>query len=179
MLNIVLYQPEICPNTGNIIRTCYAIGAKLHIIKPISFDLHPKWLRRYGAGRMLSDIPHEVHFSYKDFAKKYTDKKIFYVTRYGLKSYTDIDYKRVYDEENEVWLMFGRESTGIDKHILASHLDDCIRIPMVSAMRSINLANSVCILGFEVMRQLNFQNLSRYEVEKGKDFLLQFQDVNK
>ncbi|QNM93694.1 tRNA (cytidine(34)-2'-O)-methyltransferase [Mycoplasma sp. Pen4] len=177
MLNIVLYQPEICPNTGNIIRTCFALGAKLHIIKPISFDLHPKWLKRYGAGRMLSDIQHEVHKSYNDFANKYPDKKIYYVTRYGLKTYTDVDYKKTYQENGEIWLMFGRESTGIDKKVLQNHLDDCLRIPMVSAMRSINLANCVCILGFEVMRQLDFQELSLYEVEKGKDFLKEYVDT--
>ncbi|WP_084177989.1 tRNA (cytidine(34)-2'-O)-methyltransferase [Mycoplasma buteonis] len=178
MLNIVLYQPEICPNTGNIIRTCFALGAKLHIIKPIGFDLHPKWLRRYGAGRMLSDIPHEVHASYEDFAKKYNDKKIFYVTRYGLKTYADVDYKTEYQNTKEVWMMFGRESTGIDKKVLQDHLEDCIRIPMVSAMRSINLANCVSILGFEVMRQLEFVELSIYEVEKGKNYLIE-NDFNK
>ncbi|QGZ97326.1 tRNA (cytidine(34)-2'-O)-methyltransferase [Mycoplasma sp. NEAQ87857] len=171
MLNIVLYQPEICPNTGNIIRTCFALGAKLHIIKPIGFDLHPKWLRRYGAGRMLSDIQHEVHASYEDFYAKYHDKKINYVTRYGLKLYTDVDYKQEYQQNQEIWLMFGRESTGIDKKILQGNLDQCIRIPMVSAMRSINLANCVSILGFEVMRQLDFEDLSKFEVEKGKYFL--------
>ncbi|MFV8434843.1 MULTISPECIES: tRNA (cytidine(34)-2'-O)-methyltransferase [unclassified Mycoplasma] len=171
MLNIVLYQPEICPNTGNIIRTCFALGAKLHIIKPIGFDLHPKWLRRYGAGRMLSDIPHEVHKSYADFAAKYGDKRIFYITRYGLKSYTDVNYKEQFENTGEIWLMFGRESTGIDKKVLQDHLDDCLRIPMVSAMRSINLGNCVSILGFEVMRQLDFRDLSLYEVEKGKYFL--------
>ncbi|VEU71201.1 tRNA (cytidine(34)-2'-O)-methyltransferase [Mycoplasmopsis glycophila] len=178
MLNIVLFQPEICPNTGNIIRTCFAIGAKLHIIKPIGFDLHPKWLRRYGAGRMLSDIPHEVHASYEDFAKKYSNKKIFYVTRYGLNLYSDVNYKATYEQDKEVWLMFGRESTGIDKKILQDNLETCIRIPMVSAMRSINLANCVSILGFEVMRQLNFVDLSKFEVEKGKNYLVE-NDFNK
>ncbi|WP_117275720.1 tRNA (cytidine(34)-2'-O)-methyltransferase [Mycoplasmopsis edwardii] len=172
MLNIVLFQPEISPNTGNIIRTCFALGAKLHIIKPISFDLHPKYLKRAGAGRMLSDIRHEVHESYQAFYEKYKDKNIFYITRYGLKTYEQQDYKAELEQNKEVWLMFGRESTGIDKEILKNNLDNCLRIPMVSAMRSINLANSVCVIGFEVMRQLNWQNLSIYEVEKGKDFLL-------
>lgn len=173
MLNIVLYQPEICPNTGNIIRTCFAIGAKLHIIKPIGFDLHPKFLRRYGAGRMLSDIPHEVHASYDDFAQKYADKKIYYVTRYGLKNYSQMDYKKDFENNGEIWLMFGRESTGIEKSILQKNIETCIRIPMVSAMRSINLANCVSILGFEVMRQLDFSDLSQYEVQKGKFYLLE------
>lgn len=172
MLNIVLFQPEISPNTGNIIRTCFALGAKLHIIKPISFDLHPKYLKRAGAGRMLSDIRHEVHDSYEEFYKKYSDKNIFYITRYGLKTYSDQDYTKEIKDNKEVWLMFGRESTGIDKEILQKNIYNCLRIPMVSQMRSINLANSVCIVSFEVMRQLNWEELSLYEVEKGKEFLL-------
>ncbi|VEU58538.1 TrmH family RNA methyltransferase [Mycoplasmopsis gallinacea] len=174
MLNIVLYQPEICPNTGNIIRTCFALGAKLHIIKPLGFDLHPKYLKRAGAGRMLSDIPHEVHADYEQFYKKYHDKHIYYITRYGQKTYTDVNYKQTYEQNGEIWLMFGRESTGIDKDILFNNLERCLRIPMVSAMRSINLANCVSILGFEVMRQLDFQDLSKFEVEKGKDFLINY-----
>ncbi|WP_036464216.1 tRNA (cytidine(34)-2'-O)-methyltransferase [Mycoplasmopsis sturni] len=171
MLNIVLYQPEICPNTGNIIRTCFALGAKLHIIKPIAFDLHPKWLKRAGAGRMLSDIEHEVHESYDAFNKKYGDKNIYYITRYGLKTYTDVNYQNTFENDGEIWIMFGRESTGIDKQVLQDNLDNCLRIPMVDAMRSINLANSVCIISFEIMRQLDFKNLSLHEVEKGKYFL--------
>ncbi|WP_025755375.1 tRNA (cytidine(34)-2'-O)-methyltransferase [Mycoplasmopsis cricetuli] len=171
MLNIVLYQPEICPNTGNIIRTCFALKAKLHIIKPLGFDLHPKWLKRYGAGRMLSDIEHEVHDNYQEFFTKYNNKKIFYITRYGLKLYSEENFKNEYNQNQEIWLMFGRESTGIDKHILQNNLDNCLRIPMVDAMRSINLANCVSIVGFEVMRQLEFKNLSKFEVEKGKYFL--------
>ncbi|QZE12266.1 tRNA (cytidine(34)-2'-O)-methyltransferase [Mycoplasma sp. Ms02] len=176
MLNIVLFQPEICPNTGNIIRTCFALGAKLHIIKPLGFDLDPKFLRRYGAGRMLSDIQHEVHSSYADFANKYGDKEIYYVTRYGLKTYDQVDYKEVHQRTGEVWMMFGRESTGIDKAILKDNLETCIRIPMVSAMRSINLANCVSILGFEVMKQLDWNELSLFEVQKGKDYLLNDND---
>ncbi|VEU74721.1 TrmH family RNA methyltransferase [Mycoplasmopsis citelli] len=172
MLNVVLYQPEICPNTGNIIRTCFALGAKLHIIKPLGFDLHPKWLRRYGAGRMLSDIQHEVHDNYDQFYKKYQGKNIFYITRYGLKTYSDVNYKKEYKNSQELWIMFGRESTGIDKQILQKNIQNCVRIPMVDAMRSINLANCVSIVGFEIMRQLDFKNLSKFEVEKGKYFLI-------
>lgn len=102
MLNIVLFQPEISPNTGNIIRTCFALGAKLHIIKPISFDLHPKYLKRAGAGRMLSDIRHEVHESYEAFCQKYQAKEIFYITRYGLKTYSDVAYHQVYNSNKEI-----------------------------------------------------------------------------
>ncbi|BAP01319.1 tRNA/rRNA methyltransferase [Mycoplasmopsis californica HAZ160_1] len=171
MLNIVLYQPEICPNTGNIIRTCYALGAKLHIIKPLGFELLPTKLSRPAAGKLLSDIQHEIHASYSDFAKKYSDKNIFYITRYGLKSYNEPDFQHYAKTDGEIWVMFGRESTGIDKNILSTNIENCLRIPMVSAMRSMNLANCVSIIGFEIMRQLNFDGLNFFETQKGKHFL--------
>ncbi|UUA23459.1 tRNA (cytidine(34)-2'-O)-methyltransferase [Mycoplasmopsis bovis] len=172
MVHIVLFEPEIPPNTANIIRTCFAIGAKLHIIKPISFiSLDPKYLSRPAAGRLLSDIEHEVHNSYSDFYNKYKDKNIYYITRYGLKTYSDVDFKKEYENNEEIWLMFGKESTGIDKQVLKDNIDNCLRIPMISKMRSINLANCVAIVGFEVMRQIDFKDLSLYESQKGKNFI--------
>lgn len=171
MINIVLYQPEIPTNTGNIIRSCLATGAKLHIIKPISFDLHPRWLKRSGAGRLLSDIPHEVHDSYSDFVNKYGDKKMFYVTRYGQNNYSDANFKSEIDSTDEVWLMFGRESTGIPKEIMQESLDNCLRIPMVEKERSLNLSTTVMLLLYEVHRQNDFDGLSKYEVQKGADWI--------
>ncbi|WP_033161152.1 tRNA (cytidine(34)-2'-O)-methyltransferase [[Mycoplasma] collis] len=172
MLNIVLYQPEISPNTGNIIRTCFAVGAKLHIIKPIAFDLEPKYLKRPAAGKRLSDIRHEIHANYDEFKKLYGNKNIFYITRYGFKSYSDVNFKKEDFEKKEIFLMFGAESTGIPKEILQNNIENCLRIPMVEEARSINLANSVFLLAYEVMRQLKFKNLSLYESQKGKDFIL-------
>ena len=169
MLNIVLYQPEISPNTGNIIRTCFALNAKLHIIKPTSFDIHPKWLKRPAAGKHLTDILHEIHESYEDFNNKYRNQKIFYITRYGQKSYDQVKYKL---ENENIFLMFGRESTGIPLEILRKNLKTCLRIPMFKDCRSLNLANCVTLLGYEVSRQNNFLNLSKYEVQKGKDWIL-------
>lgn len=173
MINVVLYQPEIPTNTGNIIRTCLATGAKLHIIKPISFELHPMWMKRSGAGRLLSDIKHEVHNSYEDFKEKYGDKTMFYITRYGQNNYSSAPFKNLMKSEDEVWLMFGRESTGIPKEILQSSLDTCLRIPMVKEERSLNLATTVMLLVYEVHRQNDFKDLSEYEVQKGKDFILE------
>lgn len=170
MINIILYQPEISPNTGNIIRTCFALGAKLHIIKPIAFDLHPHWLKRPAAGKMLSDIQHEVHDNYQAFTQKYHDKKIYYITRYGQNIYSEEDFKSQ-NPDYDVWLLFGTESTGIPKGILQKSLDTCLRIPMVAENRSINLANSVVLVAYEVARQFNFHGLSRYEVQKGQDFI--------
>ena len=92
MINVVLYLPEIPPNTGNIIRTCYATGAKLHIIKPISFDLFHPNIKRAAAGRVIEDIDYEIHENYQDFLKKYGHKKIYYLTRYGQKNYSSINF---------------------------------------------------------------------------------------
>lgn len=171
MIHVVLYQPEIPQNTGNIIRTCFATGAKLHIIKPISFDLHPKWFKRYGAGKMLSDIEHEIHASYDDFKQKYGKKNIYYVTRYGQINYSSIDYANASKNDGDIFLMFGRESTGIPKEILKDNFDHCLRVPMTPESRSLNLANSVMLLVYEVHRQTGFVGLSSFEVQKGKDWL--------
>ena len=94
MVNIILYEPEISPNTANIIRTCFASQAKLHIIKPVAFDLHPHWLKRKAAGHFLSEIQHEIHSSYDDFFKKYGNKNIYYITIYWLKTYSEINYHK-------------------------------------------------------------------------------------
>ncbi|MBN0919289.1 tRNA (cytidine(34)-2'-O)-methyltransferase [[Mycoplasma] gypis] len=171
MINIVLYQPEISPNTANIIRTCFNGGAKLHIIKPVAFDLHPHWLKRAAAGHFLSEIPHEIHDNYEAFHNKYHDKNIYYITRYGLNTYSEVDFKSEYKQNDEIWVMFGTESTGIPKKIMQTNLDNCLRIPMVPQARSINLANSVIVVFYEILRQLDFENLSRYEVQKGKNFI--------
>lgn len=169
MINIVLYQPEIPPNTGNIIRTCYATGAKLHIIKPIAFDLFHPNIKRASAGRTIDEIDYEVYENYKEFVKKNGDKKIYYITRYGLKNYAAVDFKK----EQDVWLMFGMESTGIPKHILQESIDTCLRIPMHSRCRSLNLANTVHLLTYEVLRQKDFEGLSFEEVQKGAKFILE------
>ncbi|QJR44001.1 tRNA (cytidine(34)-2'-O)-methyltransferase [Mycoplasma miroungirhinis] len=172
MINIVLYEPEISPNTANIIRTCFSTNTKLHIIRPIAFDLHPHWMKRAAAGRFLSDIDHEIHNSYNDFVKKYGNKNIYYITRYGLKTYTDINFKKEVKQSSEIWLMFGTESTGIPKKILQTNINNCLRIPMTASARSINLANSVIVILYEVLRQLDFANLSKFEVQKTKNYLL-------
>lgn len=168
-INIVLYQPEIPQNTGNIIRTCMATNAKLHIIKPIAFDLTHKLMKRAGAGRTIEEIDHEIHESYEEFKNKYGDKKIFYITRYGQHIYSEPNFKT----EEEIWMMFGRESTGIPKEILRTSLDTCLRIPMSPKERSLNLATTVMLLTYEVHRQNNFSGLSEFEVQKGKDFIME------
>ncbi len=172
MINIILYQPEIPPNTGNIIRTCYATNAILHIIKPISFDLYHPLIKRAAAGREIEDIEHYVYENYQEFIAKHSDKKIYYISRYGMKNYVEPDFK----EKEDVWIMFGRESTGIPKEILKDNIDNCLRIPMSEKCRSLNLANSVSLVAYEILRQNNFKNLSLFEVQKGKTFLLEDND---
>ncbi|AAT27607.1 tRNA (cytidine(34)-2'-O)-methyltransferase [[Mycoplasma] mobile] len=171
MINIVLFQPEIPPNTGNIIRTCKATQAKLHIIKPIAFDLDPKYLKRSAAGWILEDIEHEVYETYDDFLKKHSEKSIYYLTRYGKINYSDVNFKK-YQNNDDLFVMFGTESTGIPKKILKNNLENCLRIPMDKDMRSLNLANTVFLIAYEIQRQWNFEKLSKYEVQKGQDFLL-------
>lgn len=169
MINIVLYQPEIPPNTGNIIRTCYATGAKLHIIKPISFDLFHPNIKRAAAGRTIEDITYYVYENYENFLQEHHDKTIYYITRYGLKNYSQVDFKKL----DEIWLMFGTESTGIPKTILQQSITTCLRIPMLAQCRSLNLANSVNLIVYEILRQKDFVGLAEFECQKGKNFLLE------
>lgn len=173
MLHIVLFEPEIPQNTGNIMRTCVAIGAKLHLIEPLGFKIDEKKLIR-SALDYYEFIDYTVYENYEHFTKL-NKGKFYFLTRYGKKTYSDIDYKKV---DEDIYLVFGKESTGIDKHILANHLDDCYRIPTTDKVRSINLSNCVALVSYEVLRQLEFPNLCREEPEihKGKDFLDQFID---
>lgn len=169
IINVILYMPEIPQNTGNIIRTCHATGAKLHIIKPISFDIFHPNIKRSAAGRTINDIDYEIHENYDQFLNKYGSKKIYYLTRYGLKKYSDIN---ITSDIKEIWIMFGTESTGIPKKILQKSIDNCIRIPMKKEHRSLNLANSVNLVVYEILRQNNFEGLSEFEYQKGKEFIL-------
>ncbi len=172
MINIILYQPEIPPNTGNIIRTCYATDAILHIIKPLSFDLYHPLIKRAAAGRAIEDIEYHVYENYEEFLEKHSDKKIYYISRYGIRNYAEANFK----DSKDVWVMFGRESTGIHKNILKNNIDNCLRIPMSEKCRSLNLANSVSLVAYEILRQNDFKNLSLFEVQKGKNFLTEDND---
>ncbi len=171
MFDIVLYEPEIPQNTGNIMRTCVAIGAKLHLIEPMGFKIDEAKLRR-SALDYYEYLNFEVYQSYEAFTHKNPGIYV-YLSRYGKKKYTDIDFKSFNDK---VYLFFGKESTGIDKHILANNLDQTFRIPTTDKVRSINLSNAVAIVAYEALRQLDFPDLIDYEPHKGKDFLDQFKD---
>ena len=153
MINIVLYEPEIPGNTGNIMRTCAGTGAKLHLIEPLGFRLEDKYIKRSG----VNYIEHCDYKVYED-----------YETRYGKKPHSDFDFS---DKSKNIYLVFGKESTGIPKEILKNHLDRCLRIPMNDNIRDINLSNSVAITLYEVLRQQNYNDLLRMEPFKGEDYL--------
>lgn len=174
MINIVLYQPEKPQNTGNIMRTCVATNAHLHIIGPLTFSLDEKALLRAGM-----DYIQELHCTvYKDldeFLATHSEKKIYYITRYGNKSPDQFDFSKV---NEELFIMFGRESTGIPHELLRRNLERCIRIPMAPSARSLNLSNAVAVVLYEVLRQQNYYGLSTYEAIKGEDFLLKENSVN-
>ncbi len=166
MVNIVLYEPEIPQNTGNIMRTCVATNTMLHLIKPLGFSLDEKSIKRSGAN-YIDKLNYKVYEDYDHF-KRENKGTYYYFTRYGKKPHSDFDYS---NKEDNIYLIFGRESSGIDKKILKGNLDTCIRIPMSEDVRSLNLSNCVAIVLYEVLRQQDYNDLLRYEPHKGKDFL--------
>lgn len=166
MINIVLYEPEIPQNTGNIMRTCAGTNARLHLIKPLGFKLDEKSIKRSG----VNYIEHCNYIVYENF-DEFKEKNIgtyYYLTRYGTKEYTSFDYS---NKDENIYLIFGKESTGIPKEILKKDLDHCMRIPINSNIRALNLSNSVAIMLFEVLRQQNFNDLLRFDPFKGEDYL--------
>ena len=167
MVNVVLYEPEIPENTGNIMRTCAATNAKLHIIRPIGFALHDTSIKRSGVN-YIDKVDYYLYDDFDDFLSK-NSGEFYYFTRYGKKSHSEFDYS---DINKEIYLIFGKESTGIPKEILRNNLDKCIRIPCSDNVRCLNVANSVAIALYEVMRQQDYPNLIKHEPFKGEDWLL-------
>ena len=168
MINIVLYEPEIPQNTGNIMRTCVATGAKLHLIEPLGFVLNDKTIKRSGVN-YIDKLNYQVYEDFDDFTKKNKGDYYFF-TRYGKKTHTSFDFK---DKEKEIYLIFGKESTGIPKEILRNYLDRCTRIPTTSSVRALNLSNCVAVATYEVLRQQDYPSLERTEPHKGEDWLLE------
>ena len=168
MINVVLFEPEIHGNTGNIMRTCVATNARLHLIKPLGFKLDEASIKRSGVN-YIDKLEYFVYENYDDFLEKNKDGDFFYFTRYGKKPHDSFDYK----EYKNIYLIFGKESTGIPKSILKDHLDRCMRIPMSINVRALNLSNSVAICVYEVLRQNNYFDLLREEPHKSKDYLIE------
>ena len=152
ILNIVLLEPEIPMNTGNIGRTCVATGTRLHIIKPLGFDVSDKALKRSGLD-YWKDIDVTYYENFEHFLEINKNAKIFMATTKAKKTYADVTYSE------DDFIMFGKESAGIPEEILLKFKETCIRIPMLSEYRSLNLSNAAAIILFEALRQNNFNNL--------------------
>ena len=167
MIGIILYRPEKPANLGNIMRTCVATSTKLFIIGPLSFEFDDKSLKRAGMD-YVNELDFKYYNSYNDFLLDFKNKNIYYVTRYSKNIYSLMDYTDVVDE---IYFMFGRESTGIPHDILRENINKTIRIPMVPSARSLNLSNCVALILYEALRQQNFRGLATQEEIKGNDFL--------
>ena len=168
MNNIVLFEPEIPGNTGNIMRTCVATDTKLHLIKPLGFSLEDKYIKR-SATNYIDKLNYEVYENFEDFKSK-NEGTYYYFTRYGKKPHTSFDYS---NSKENIYLIFGKESTGIPKELLSGNLDKCMRIPMTDKVRALNLSNCAAIVLYEVLRQQDYNDLLRTEPHKGEDFLEQ------
>ncbi len=155
MVNIVLIEPEIPQNAGNIVRTCSAIGAKLYMIKPLGFILDDKHFKRAGMDYLdFSQI--QLVDSFQELFEQNKDKIFYFASTKSKKKYTDVVY------ENDCFIVFGKESKGIDENILKDNYSNCVRIPMDYRARSLNLSNSVAIIAYEAMRQQNFDGLQEF-----------------
>ena len=166
-LHIVMVEPEIPQNTGNIARTCAITGAKLHLVHPLGFQIDEKTLKRAGLD-YWDKLDIEEHDSLEKFLEKYKpeENNMFFATTKGKTQYTDIDYSKM----DEVFVLYGKETKGLPEWLLEKYLDKkTIRIPMRPVLRSLNLSNSVCIIAYEILRQINFEGLqeeSQYFDEK-------------
>lgn len=155
MLNICLFEPEIPQNTGNIARTCAATGARLHLVHPLGFDISEKAVRHAGLD-YWKDVTIIEYANVNEFLSKHTDDKLYFLSTKGQHIYSDVDFRL----DEDVYLCFGKESKGIDEHILKAHPEQTIRIPMIGEIRSLNLSNSVAIALYEVLRQKGFKNFN-------------------
>lgn len=153
MLNIVLHEPEIPANTGNIGRTCVAAGARLHLIEPLGFQLTEKALKRAGMD-YWKDLDVTTYIDFEDFLARNPGAKIYMATTKAQKMYTEAAY------EPDCFIMFGKESAGIPEEILVNYQENCVRIPMIGEIRSLNLGNSAAVILYEALRQNGFEGMN-------------------
>jgi len=157
-LHVVLYQPLIPANTGNIARTCAGTDTELHLIKPLGFSTDDKMLKRAG----LDYWEHvKIHYyeSLDDFYEKNQGGEFFYVTKFGKKAHSDFDYSV---GEKDFFFIFGRETTGLPQEVIEENIDRCLRLPMNENIRSLNLSNTAAILIYEALRQQDYRDLRKY-----------------
>ena len=152
-MNIVLLEPEMPANTGNIGRTCVATGTRLHLIRPLGFQLNERMLKRAGLD-YWDKLDVTVYDDYEDFLARHPGERIYMATTKGRKVYTDVHY------DPDAWIMFGKESAGIPEEILLENQENCVRIPMWGDIRSLNLSNSVAIILYEALRQNGFEQMT-------------------
>lgn len=152
MINIVLLEPEIPANTGNIGRTCVATGTRLHLIEPLGFSLSEKALKRAGMD-YWSELDVTTYVNYEDFLARNPEAKLYFATTKGQHIYSDAKY------EDNCYIVFGKESAGIPEEILKEHPETCVRIPMIGETRSLNLSNSVAVVLYEALRQQGFAHM--------------------
>ena len=156
-LNIVLVEPEIPANTGNISRTCSIIDAPLHLVHPLGFDISEKSVRRAGLDYWDELEIHEYQ-SFDEVRKAYPDGDFYYCTTKAPHVYSDVDFA---SEDRDIFLVFGKETKGLPEDLLRENKEKCIRIPMKYNKRSLNLSNSAAIIAYEVLRQTDFKNLKK------------------
>lgn len=149
MIHIVLHEPEMPANTGNIGRTCVATGSVLHLIEPLGFRLDDKLIKRAGLD-YWDQLDVRTYINFEEFLEKNKGAKIYMATTKSKQTYVDVQY------EDGCYLMFGKESAGIPEEILLDYKETCVRIPMLPAIRSLNLSNSVSIVAYEALRQQGF-----------------------
>lgn len=153
-LNVVLYQPEIPQNTGNIARTCAATGSTLHIIKPMGFEIDDRKMKRAGLD-YWDKLNVKFYDGFDEFVERNPGARLYYFTTKATKDYSDVSY------DDNVYLVFGPETRGLPESILLQNFDNCVRIPMLDTLRSLNLSNSVAIAVYEALRQNGFDTLRR------------------
>lgn len=155
-LHIVLVEPEIPANTGNISRTCSVIGAALHLVHPLGFDISEKQVRRAGLD-YWDELELYEHENFAQVRANYPEGRFYYCTTKGKNTYSEADFT----DGEEIFLVFGKETRGLPEDLLRENPDTCIRIPMKEKKRSLNLSNSVAIIAYEALRQTGFENLTR------------------
>ncbi|ANB61757.1 tRNA (cytidine(34)-2'-O)-methyltransferase [Anoxybacillus amylolyticus] len=154
-MHVVLYQPEIPANTGNIARTCAATGTALHLIRPLGFSTDDKMLKRAGLDYwQYVDIFY--YDSLQELFDKYKDGEFYFITKFGEKYYDSFDYS---NQEKDYFFVFGRETSGLPKELIENNMERCLRIPMNDKVRSLNLSNTAAILVYEALRQQGFKGV--------------------
>ncbi|MDM5282782.1 tRNA (uridine(34)/cytosine(34)/5-carboxymethylaminomethyluridine(34)-2'-O)-methyltransferase TrmL [Peribacillus frigoritolerans] len=154
-IHVVLYQPQIPANTGNIARTCAGTDTSLHLIRPLGFSTDDKQLKRAGLD-YWENVKIHYYDSLEDFFERNAGGEFYYLTKFGEQPHSSFDYS---DQDSEIFFIFGRETTGLPKDLIQENMDRCLRIPMTDKVRSLNLSNTAAILVYEALRQQNYREL--------------------